>query len=227
MAEIAHSVGATVVVDNVFSTPVFSNAIAQGADVVVYSATKHIDGQGRALGGVVLGSKDYIRGTLEPYMKHTGGSLSPFHAWLFVKGLETIDLRVNAQADSALKIAEALDGHPALLRTIYPGLKSHAQNDLVQRQLGGKGGTVLSIDLKGGKDAAFAFLDALTIPVISNNLGDAKSIATHPATTTHQRLSVEQRATLGITEGLVRFSVGLEDADDLISDLKQALAQID
>ncbi len=226
VAEIAHSVGATVVVDNVFSTPVFSNAIAQGADVVVYSATKHIDGQGRALGGVVLGSKDYIRGTLEPYMKHTGGSLSPFHAWLFVKGLETIDLRVNAQADSALKIAEALDGHPALLRTIYPGLKSHAQNELVQRQLGGKGGTVLSIDLKGGKEAAFAFLDALTIPVISNNLGDAKSIATHPATTTHQRLSVEQRATLGITEGLVRFSVGLEDADDLIADLTQALAQI-
>ena len=226
VAEIAHSVGATVVVDNVFSTPVFSNAIAQGADVVVYSATKHIDGQGRALGGVVLGSKDYIRGTLEPYMKHTGGSLSPFHAWLFVKGLETIDLRVNAQADSALKIAEALEGHPALLRTIYPGLKSHAQNELVQRQLGGKGGTVLSIDLKGGKDAAFAFLDALTIPVISNNLGDAKSIATHPATTTHQRLSVEQRATLGITEGLVRFSVGLEDADDLIADLTQALAQI-
>ncbi len=226
VAEIAHSVGATVVVDNVFSTPVFSNAIAQGADVVVYSATKHIDGQGRALGGVVLGSKDYIRGTLEPYMKHTGGSLSPFHAWLFVKGLETIDLRVNAQADSALKIAEALDGHPALLRTIYPGLKSHAQNELVQRQLGGKGGTVLSIDLKGGKDAAFAFLDALTIPVISNNLGDAKSIATHPATTTHQRLSVEQRATLGITEGLVRFSVGLEDADDLIADLTQALAQV-
>ncbi len=224
VAEIAHAVGATVVVDNVFSTPVFSNAIAQGADVVVYSATKHIDGQGRALGGVVLGTKEFIRGTLEPYMKHTGGSLSPFHAWLFVKGLETIDLRVNAQADSALKIAEALEGHPALLRTIYPGLKTHAQNDLVQRQLGGKGGTVLSLDLKGGKAAAFAFLDALTIPVISNNLGDAKSIATHPATTTHQRLSVEQRATLGITEGLVRFSVGLEDADDLIADLTRALA---
>ncbi|MFY1709003.1 O-succinylhomoserine sulfhydrylase [Tritonibacter scottomollicae] len=226
VAQIAHAVGATVVVDNVFSTPVFSNAIAQGADVVVYSATKHIDGQGRALGGVVLGSKDYIRGTLEPYMKHTGGSLSPFHAWMFLKGLETIDLRVNAQADSALKIAEALDGHPALARTIYPGLSTHAQNDLVQRQLGGKGGTVLSLDLKGGKAAAFAFLDALTIPVISNNLGDAKSIATHPATTTHQRLSVDQRKELGITDGLVRFSVGLEDTDDLIRDLKNALARI-
>lgn len=226
VAQIAHAVGATVVVDNVFSTPVFSNAIAQGADVVVYSATKHIDGQGRALGGVVLGSKDYIRGTLEPYMKHTGGSLSPFHAWMFLKGLETIDLRVNAQADSALKIAEALDGHPALARTIYPGLSTHAQNDLVQRQLGGKGGTVLSLDLKGGKAAAFAFLDALTIPVISNNLGDAKSIATHPATTTHQRLSVDQRKELGITDGLVRFSVGLEDTGDLIRDLQNALARI-
>lgn len=226
VAQIAHAVGATVVVDNVFSTPVFSNAIAQGADVVVYSATKHIDGQGRALGGVVLGSKDYIRGMLEPYMKHTGGSLSPFHAWMFLKGLETIDLRVNAQAESALKIAEALDGHPALARTIYPGLSTHAQNDLVQRQLGGKGGTVLSLDLKGGKAAAFAFLDALTIPVISNNLGDAKSIATHPATTTHQRLSVDQRKELGITDGLVRISVGLEDTDDLIRDLKNALARI-
>jgi len=223
VAEIAHAVGATVVVDNVFSTPVFSNAIAQGADVVVYSATKHIDGQGRALGGVVLGTKDYIRGTLEPYMKHTGGSLSPFHAWMFVKGLETIDLRVNAQAASALKIAEAFESHPALARTIYPGLKTHAQNALVQRQLGGKGGTVLSLDLKGGKEAAFAFLNALSIPVISNNLGDAKSIATHPATTTHQRLSEAQRAELGITDGLVRFSVGLEDADDLIADLSQAL----
>jgi len=226
VAKIAHAVGATVVVDNVFSTPVFSNAIAQGADVVVYSATKHIDGQGRALGGVVLGSRDYIRGTLEPYMKHTGGSLSPFHAWMFLKGLETIDLRVNAQADSALKIAEALDGHPALARTIYPGLTAHAQNDLVQRQLGGKGGTVLSLDLRGGKAAAFAFLDALSIPVISNNLGDAKSIATHPATTTHQRLSVEQREELGITDGLVRISVGLEDTDDLIGDLKQALSRL-
>ncbi|OIQ27122.1 MAG: O-succinylhomoserine sulfhydrylase [Alphaproteobacteria bacterium MedPE-SWcel] len=226
VAAIAHAVGATVVIDNVFSTPVFSNAIAQGADVVVYSATKHIDGQGRALGGVVLGSSDYIRGTLEPYMKHTGGSLSPFHAWMFVKGLETIDLRVNAQADSALKLAEAMEGHPALARTIYPGLASHAQRDLVERQLNGKGGTVLSLDLKGGKEAAFAFLDALTIPVISNNLGDAKSIATHPATTTHQRLSESQRADLGITDGLVRLSVGLEDTDDLIADLRQALSSL-
>ncbi|KAE9630412.1 O-succinylhomoserine sulfhydrylase [Parasedimentitalea maritima] len=223
VAEIAHGVGATVVVDNVFSTPVFSNAISQGADVVIYSATKHIDGQGRALGGVVLGTKDFIRGTLEPYMKHTGGSLSPFNAWVLLKGLETISLRVNAQAESALKIATALEGHPALVRTLYPGLPAHAQNALVQRQLGGKGGTVLSLDLKGGKDAAFKFLNAMTIAVISNNLGDAKSIATHPATTTHQRLPDELKDELGITPGLVRFSVGLEDADDLIADLRQAL----
>ena len=226
VSEIAHSVGATVVVDNVFSTPVFSKAIEQGADVVIYSATKHIDGQGRVLGGVVLGTKDYIRGTLEPYMKHTGGALSPFSAWVLLKGLETIDLRVHAQADSALAIAEALTGHDALERTIYPGLKTHAQYDLIQTQLDGKGGTVLSLDLKGGKAAAFQFLDALTIPVISNNLGDAKSIATHPATTTHQRLSDEQKTNLGIAPGLVRISIGLEDTNDLIADLKHALAAV-
>ncbi|AUQ66001.1 O-succinylhomoserine sulfhydrylase [Phaeobacter inhibens] len=224
VTELAHAVGATVVVDNVFSTPVFSNAIEQGADVVIYSATKHIDGQGRVLGGVILGKRDFIRGTVEPYMKHTGGSLSPFNAWTLLKGLETISLRVNAQAETALELAQALRGHPALVRLMYPGLEDHAQHALVQRQLGGKGGTVLSLDLKGGKDAAFRFLNALTIPVISNNLGDAKSIATHPATTTHQRLSEELKSELGITPGLVRFSVGLEDAGDLIADLTQALA---
>jgi O-succinylhomoserine sulfhydrylase len=223
VSKLAHAVGALVVVDNVFSTPVFSRAIEQGADVVVYSATKHIDGQGRALGGVVIGTKDYVRGTLEPYMKHTGGALSPFNAWIMLKGLETMALRVNAQAESAQIIAEALEGHAALERTLYPGLKTHAQNGLVQTQLGGKGGTVLSLDIKGGKDAAFAFLNALTIPVISNNLGDAKSIATHPATTTHQRLSDEQKDELGITPGLIRFSVGLEDANDLLADISRAL----
>lgn len=223
VAEIAHAVGATVVVDNVFSTPVFSDAIAQGADLVIYSATKHIDGQGRALGGVILGSKELIRGTVEPYMKHTGGAMSPFTAWVMLKGLETIDLRVKAQAESALKIAKHFEGHATLERTIYPGLASHAQNALVQTQLGGNGGTVLSLDLKGGKEVAFKFCNALTIPVISNNLGDAKSIATHPATTTHQRLSDEQKDDLGITPGLVRFSVGLEDVEDLIADLTQAL----
>ncbi len=224
VAEIAHSVGARVVVDNVFSTPVFSNAIAQGADAVIYSATKHIDGQGRTLGGVILGTKEFIRKTVEPYMKHTGGSMSPFNAWVMLKGLETIDLRVRAQAASALAMAEALQGHAALERVIYPGLKDHAQNALVQRQLGGKGGTVLSLDIRGGQAAAFRFLNALKVAVISNNLGDAKSIATHPATTTHQRLSDDMKDELGITPGLVRFSVGLEDAEDLIADVQQALA---
>ncbi len=223
VAKLAHAVGATVIVDNVFSTPVFSRAIEQGADVVVYSATKHIDGQGRALGGVIIGTRDFIRGTVEPYLKHTGGALSPFNAWVMLKGLETMALRVNAQAETAQVLAEALEGHSALERTLYPGLKTHPQNALVQSQLGGKGGTVLSLDIKGGKEAAFAFLNALTIPVISNNLGDAKSIATHPATTTHQRLSDEQKDELGITPGLIRFSVGLEDASDLLADVEQAL----
>ncbi len=223
VAELAHTVNALVVVDNVFSTPVFSRAIEQGADVVIYSATKHIDGQGRALGGVILGTQEFIRGTVEPYMKHTGGALSPFNAWIMLKGLETIALRVNAQAETAQTIATALEGHPALERMLYPGLETHAQNALVQTQLGGKGGTVLSLDIKGGKEAAFAFLNAMTIPVISNNLGDAKSIATHPATTTHQRLSDEQKDELGITPGLIRLSIGLEDTDDLLTDIRQAL----
>lgn len=220
---LAHAVGAKVLVDNVFSTPVFSNAIAQGVDVVIYSATKHIDGQGRTLGGVILGTKEFIRKTVEPYMKHTGGSMSPFTAWVMVKGLETMDLRVRAQCSSAQVLAETLSGHGTLDRVIYPGLASHAQHDLVQQQMGGKGGTVLSLDVKGGKEAAFRFLNALKIAVISNNLGDAKSILTHPATTTHQRLSADQRAELGITDGLVRFSVGLEDPEDLVADVLQAL----
>ncbi|MBD3663753.1 O-succinylhomoserine sulfhydrylase [Sulfitobacter sp. TSTF-M16] len=222
ISKLAHAHGALVLVDNVFATPVFSRALQQGADVVIYSATKHMDGQGRALGGVILGTREFIRKTVEPYMKHTGGSMSPFTAWVMLKGLETMSLRVNAQADTALTLAEAIDGHDALVRTIYPGLAGHAQNALVQRQMG-KGGTVLSLDLKGGKPAAFAFLNAIRVGVISNNLGDAKTILTHPATTTHQRLSDQQRADLGITEGLVRISVGLEDATDLKADILQAL----
>ncbi len=223
VADLAHAVGALVVVDNVFATPVFSNAIVQGADVVVYSATKHIDGQGRTLGGVILGTRDFIRGTVEPYMKHTGGSMSPFTAWVMLKGLETIDLRVRAQTETALAIAEALQGDARLARVIYPGHASHPQHELVKRQMG-LGGTVLALDLKGGQEAAFRFLNALGIVLISNNLGDAKSIATHPATTTHQRLPADQKAALGITPGLVRLSVGLEDSGDLIRDLMEALA---
>ncbi len=221
VARLAHAHDALVVVDNVFATPVFSRAISQGADVVVYSATKHIDGQGRALGGIILGTREFIRGTLEPYMKHTGGSMSPFTAWIMLKGLETIDLRVRAQAATALALIEALQGHPKLERAIYPGHASHPQHDLVTRMMG-KGGTVIAMDL-GDQPEAFRFLNALKIVLISNNLGDTKSIITHPATTTHQRLPADQRAALGITPGLVRLSLGIEDTDDLIKDIQQAL----
>ncbi len=222
VSKLAHAVGAVVILDNVFATPVFSDAIVQGADVVVYSATKHIDGQGRALGGIILGTKEFIRGTVEPYMKHTGGSMSPFTAWMMLKGLETIELRVRAQAETAGLIAAALAADGDLAQVIYPGLDAHPQNALTKAQMGA-GGTVLSIDA-GSQAAAFKLLNALDIFTISNNLGDAKSIATHPATTTHQRLSEETRASLGITPGLVRLSVGLEDPDDLLADLRAAIA---
>ncbi|WP_438960448.1 O-succinylhomoserine sulfhydrylase [Nereida sp.] len=225
VSKLAHAVGAYVVVDNVFSTPVFSDAVAQGADVVVYSATKHIDGQGRVLGGVVLGSREYIRKTLEPYLKHTGGAMSPFNAWTLLKGLETMDLRVRAQTQSALEIAKVLEGDARLERVIYPGLPSHPQHDICMKQLGA-GGTILAIDVRGGKDASYAMLNALKVFTISNNLGDAKSIVTPPAFTTHQRLPQEQKDALRITEGLVRISVGLEYTPDLIADLEQALAQV-
>lgn len=222
VAEIAHAQGALVIVDNVFSTPVFSRAISLGADVVVYSATKHIDGQGRVLGGVILGTQEFIRKTVEPYLKHTGGAMSPFTAWVLLKGLETLDLRVRAQADGALKVANALSGDDRLSRVIYPDLPDHPQHQIAREQLE-RGGTVVAIEVKGGQEAAFRMLNALEIVTISNNLGDAKSIITHPTTTTHQRLSEEQRLELGITPGLVRLSVGIEDADDLIGDLRNAL----
>jgi len=223
VAELAHAVGALVVVDNVFATPVFSDAIAQGADIVVYSATKHIDGQGRTLGGVILGTTELIRKQIEPYLKHSGGAMSPFTAWVLLKGLETLDLRVRAQAANAAAVAQAVEGHAALARVLYPGLDSHPQHALAMEQLGGAGGTMVALDLKGGQAAAFRFLNALKIALISNNLGDAKTIVTHPATTTHQRLSEAQRAELGITPGLVRVSLGIEDGEDLVADIVQAL----
>ncbi|MBT54957.1 MAG: O-succinylhomoserine sulfhydrylase [Mameliella sp.] len=222
VAALAHKVGATVVVDNVFSTPVYSKAIAQGADLVVYSTTKHVDGQGRCLGGVILGTREHIRGVVEPYMKHTGGSMSPFNAWIMLKGLETVGLRVRAQTEGAVALAETLADHPKVSRMIYPGHASHPQHALVQRQLGA-GGTLVSFEVVGGKEAAFRLLNALQIVIISNNLGDAKSIATHPATTTHQRLKPEQRAALGIGDGMIRLSVGIEDPSDIVRDVKQAL----
>lgn len=223
VAEIAHAKGALVIVDNVFATPIFSNAVAQGADVVVYSTTKHIDGQGRALGGVICGTRDFIRKVAEPYLKHTGAAMSPFTAWIMLNGMATLDLRCRAMADSALKIARALEANPAVTKVLYPELPSHPQHALAMEQIG-TGGTLVTFEIAGGKEAAFKFCNALEIIKISNNLGDAKTIATHPATTTHQRLPQEQKDALGITPGLIRLSVGLEDAGDLIAELTAALA---
>ena len=221
VAKLAHAAGALVVVDNVFSTPVYSNAIPLGADVVIYSATKHIDGQGRGLGGVILGSKEIIRSIVEPFMKHTGGAMSPFNAWMMVKSLETLDLRVRAQVATATELAGLLEQRGDLARVIYPGLPSHPQFALTQAQMGA-GGTVLAIDV-GSKVRAFSMINALEIMLISNNLGDSKSIITHPATTTHQRLPQDQKDLLGIMPGLLRLSIGLESVKDLNSDLQAAL----
>ena len=225
VAEIAHAHGATVVVDNVFATPVFGHALRDGADVIIYSATKHIDGQGRCLGGVILGTKDFIRKTAEPYLKHSGGALSPFNAWVMLKGIETMHLRCNAQADTALKIATDLEGHNKLSKIAYPHLPSHPQYEVAKRQMD-KGGTVIALDIAGGKPEAFRFLNALNIVTMSNNLGDSKSLITHPATTTHQRLTDAQRAELGITDGMVRLSIGLEDCADVLADINAALDMI-
>ncbi len=225
VAKIAHENGALVIVDNVFATPIFSRAVEQGADVVVYSTTKHVDGQGRALGGVICGTTAFIRKTVEPYMKHTGGSMSPFTAWVMLGGMTTLDLRCRAMADSALLIARALSDHKAVGRVVFPGLPSHPQHALAMAQMG-TGGTIVTFDITGGKEAAFRFMNALQIVKISNNLGDAKSIATHPSTTTHQRLPQDQKDALGITPGLIRLSVGLEDPSDLIADLMAGLNAI-
>ncbi|MCL4187729.1 MAG: O-succinylhomoserine sulfhydrylase [Rhodobacteraceae bacterium] len=225
VAAIAHAAGALVVADNVFATPLFTDTQALGADVVVYSTTKHVDGQGRALGGVICASRAFVRKTAEPYLKHTGGAMSPFTAWLMLKGLETLDLRVRAQTATAGRLAAALEGHPAVVRVLYPHLPSHPQHALARRQMEA-GGTVFSLEVAGGKEGAFRFLNGLRIATISNNLGDSRSIVTHPATTTHQRLSEAARGALGITPGLVRFSAGLEDPDDLMADITAALALI-
>jgi O-succinylhomoserine sulfhydrylase len=225
VAELAHRVGARLVVDNVFATPMFQRPLALGADIVVYSATKHIDGQGRCLGGVILGSRGFIRDEVEPYVKHTGPSMSPFNAWVMLKGLETLPIRAHAQTDVAEALATWVQGHDKVARAIYPGLPSHPQHNLAAAQME-RPGTMLALEIAGGQAGAFRFLNALGIVQISNNLGDAKSLVTHPATTTHQRLSEEARAHLGITPGLVRFSVGLEDPDDLREDLEGALAAV-
>ena len=218
----AHKVGALVVVDDAMATPVFSYAAKCGADIAVVSTTKHVDGQGRMLGGLIAGSRDLIRGPIETYMKHTGGAMNPFTAWTHLKSLETMDLRVRQQAATTLAITEALDGHAKIAAVRYPTHHAHPQHNLASAQAE-SGGTVMALEVKGGKEACFKFLNALELFTISNNFADAKSIVTHPATTTHQRLPQDQKDMLGISGGLVRVSAGLEDADDLIADLLAAL----
>jgi len=222
VCELAHAAGAVVVVDNVFATPLLQKPMQLGADVVVYSATKHIDGQGRVLGGAILGSKEYIDGGVQTLMRHTGPSMSPFTAWVLLKGLETMKLRVEAQCTAAAEIAAHLEAHPRVQGVRYPFLASHPQHELARRQMSA-GGTVVTFEVAGGKDGAFAVVDALRLVDLSNNLGDAKSLVTHPATTTHRRMSEQARAAAGITDGVIRLSVGLEDVADLLDDLDHAL----
>jgi O-succinylhomoserine sulfhydrylase len=222
VANLAHAAGAIVVVDNVFATPLLQRPLEFGADVVVYSMTKHMDGQGRVLGGAVLGRQDWIDNVFQPFFRNTGPTLSPFNAWVILKGLETLQLRVNAQSASAEKIAEFLATSPKIARSLYPTRADHPQRELAMAQMSA-GGTIVAFEVQGGKDAAFRLMNAFRIISISNNLGDTKSLATHPATTTHLRIGPEERAKLGITDGIVRLSVGLEDTADLIEDLAQAL----
>jgi len=222
VVELAHAAGAQVVVDNVFATPVLQRTTEQGADIVVYSATKHIDGQGRVLGGAILGRKDFIDGPVKTLMRHTGPAMSPFNAWVLTKGLETMGMRVRHAVDSTLTLAGWLEQQAGVNWVRYPFLDSHPQSALARRQMSG-GGTVITFELDGGKAKAFEVLDRLQVIDISNNLGDAKSMVTHPATTTHRRLGPEGRAEIGLTDGVVRLSVGLEDVDDLREDLEQAL----
>ena len=222
VADIAHNAGAKLVVDNVFATPLFQSPLTFGADVVVYSATKHIDGQGRVLGGVILGSEKLILDNYHQLLRQTGPSLSPFNCWVLLKGLETLSVRVQRQTESAAAVSTALAGHKKIARLIYPGRADHPQADIVKKQMSG-GSTLVSFEIKGGKEGAFRFLNGLSLIGITNNLGDSKSLITHPTTTTHQRLTPAQRAELGIGDGLVRLSVGLEHADDIIEDLLAAL----
>ena len=224
IAEIEHAGGARLNVDNVFATPIWQSPLALGADVVVYSATKHIDGQGRCLGGIILSSKDFIDEHIHNFLRQTGPSISPFNAWTLVKGLETLAIRVERQTQTAAAIADVLAQHPKVTRLIYPGRDAHPQAATVKKQMRA-GSTLIGFEVEGGKPAAFRVLNELKVARISNNLGDAKSLVTHPATTTHQRLPLEARMELGISEGFIRFSAGLEHRDDLIEDLEAALAK--
>ncbi len=225
VARLTHRAGGILVVDNVFATPLLQKPLALGADVVVYSATKHIDGQGRCLGGAILASEKFVKDDLGPFYRHTGPSLSPFNAWLLLKGLETLELRVERQCRTAATVARYLESHPKITRVLYPGLPSHPQYELARRQMK-EAGSLVCFDVAGDKEACFRFLDALRLVDISNNLGDSKSLVTHPATTTHSRLKPEERAELGIGDALVRFSAGLEAETDLLGDFERALKHV-
>ena len=225
VAELAHAAGAIVVVDNVFATPLLQKPFDLGADVVVYSCTKHIDGQGRVLGGAVLGRQKWVDEVLQPFIRNTGPSISPFNAWLLLKGIETLALRVRAGCEGAEKVANFLAGQPGIARVWYPTRADHPQRELAMKQMSA-GGTLVTFEVRGGKDAAFAVMNALRLIKVSNNLGDSKSLATHPATTTHLRIGAEERAKLGITDGVIRLSVGLEDPQDIIEDLEGGLAAL-
>ena len=225
VAALAHKAGAIVVVDNVFATPLLQQPLQMGADVVVYSCTKHIDGQGRVLGGAVLANRKWINDTLQPFIRNTGPAMSPFNAWVLLKGIETLALRVDAGCRAAASIADFLAGQPSVSRVWYPSRVDHPQRDLAMRQMKA-GGTVVTFEVAGGKEAAFRVMNAFGLIAVSNNLGNSKSLATHPATTTHMRIGAEERAKLGITDGVIRVSIGLEDPDDLRDDLAQALATI-
>ena len=222
IADLAHSAGALLMVDNVFASPVGQKPLELGADVILYSCTKHIDGQGRVLGGAVLGPKQWIEETLQPYTRNTGNALSPFNAWVLLKGLETLPLRVDAMARNAAAVADFLADAPGIVQLRYPGRADHPQAELARRQMS-NGGAMVAFEVAGGQEGAFRFLNALKLVAISNNLGDSRSLATHPATTTHMRVGAEERARLGITDGAIRLSVGLEDAVDLIADLQRGL----
>jgi O-succinylhomoserine sulfhydrylase len=225
VADIAHNAGAQFVVDNVFATPLYQSPLTLGADCVVYSATKHIDGQGRVLGGIILASEKFIMDHVHQVIRQTGPSLSPFNAWVLLKGLETLSVRVQRQTENAAAVSAALDKHKKLTRLIYPGRSDHPQADIIKKQMRA-GSNLVSFEIKGGKEGAFRFLNGLKLIGITNNLGDAKSLITHPTTTTHQRLTPEQRAELGIGDGLVRLSCGLEHADDIVEDLLTALDKV-
>jgi O-succinylhomoserine sulfhydrylase len=225
VAEIAHAAGATLVVDNVFATPLWQSPLALGADCVVYSATKHIDGQGRCLGGIILSSDEFIQKHVHQFLRQTGPAMSPFNAWVLLKGLETLHLRVRRQTETAAAVAAALAEHGKIKRLIYPGRADHPQAETARKQMRA-GSTLVAFEIDGDQTATFRFLNALELIAITNNLGDAKSLVTHPATTTHQRLTPDQRAELGITDGVVRFSAGLEHPDDVIEDLLAALQAV-